>query len=127
MSHQGVTVQLGGQAHELRLTRRALYRLETETDRTIVEVLERVQRGSFAAMVDLVWAGLIWDRPKLKPEDVADMLDMSDMAEVAQSVVQAMAQLGGGKSGNDQSGTKLTSESGPSVSPQESTPISTGN
>lgn len=127
MNHKGVTVQLGGQAYELRLTRRALYRLETETDRTIVEVLERVQRGSFAAMVDLVWAGLMWERPKLKPEDVADLLDMSDMAQVAQSVVEAIAQLGGGKPGNDQSDTKPISESGPSVSPQESTPISTGS
>jgi len=119
MSLKGVPVTLGGQAYELRLTRRALYRLETETDRTIVEVLDRVQRGSFAAMVDLVWAGIVWSNAKLTPEDVADLLDGADMAEVAKAVVDAMAQMGGKQSGNEQSDTESTSENGPSVSPQE--------
>lgn len=115
----GVKVELGGQAHELRLTRRALYRLETETDQTIVEVLDRVQRGSFAAMVNLVWCGLVWAKPNLKPEDVADMLELSDMGEVAKAVVEAMAQLGGPAKGNEQSDTESTLKTGPSVSPQE--------
>jgi len=119
MSFKGVSVTLGGQAYELRLTRRALYRLETETDRTIIEVLDRVQRGSFAAMTDLVWAGIVWNNPMLKPEDVAEMLDMADMEEVAKAVVEAMGQLGGKQSGNEQSDTESTSENGPSVSPQE--------
>lgn len=114
----GVKVELGGQAHELRLTRRALYRLETETDRTLVEVLDRVQRGSFAAMVDLLWCGLVWSQPTLKPEEVADMLDLSDMGEVAKAIVEAMGQLNG-KAGNAQSDTDGTSKTGPIVSPEE--------
>lgn len=126
MATEGVKLELAGQVHELRLTRRALYRLETETDRTIVEVLDRVQRGSYAAMCDLVWAGLSWKNSRLTPEDIAELLDGADMAVVAKAIVDSMAQLGG-KSGNAQSDTSSTSESGLSVSPPESTPTSTGS
>lgn len=98
----GVPVQLAGKQYTLRYTRRALYQLETETDKTILEVLERVQRGSFAAIVDLVWAGIVHANKRLTPEDVADMLEASDLPEVAKKLVEAMSQMNGDNEGNAQ-------------------------
>lgn len=96
----GVPVTLAGKSYTLRFTRRALYDLETQTDQTIVEVLERVQRGSFAAIVNLVWAGIVHQSPRLKPADVAEMLEASDLPDVAQKLVEAMSQMSGATEGN---------------------------
>ena len=97
----GVPVQLGGKSYTLRFTRRALYELETTTDQTIVEVLERVQRGSFAAIVNLVWAGIVHANSRLTPQQVADMLETSDLPEVAKKLVEAMSQMGDAGNGQD--------------------------
>lgn len=82
-----------GRTHSLRYERRHIFRLEKKTGQTIAEVFDGVSRGSYSAMVELTWAGLLHEDPDLEPEDVTELVDFENLAETAEKVSTALSSI----------------------------------
>lgn len=76
----------GGEVYRLKLTNRALFRLDEESEQSIAELGERVNAGSFRAIVLLFWACLLDTRPKITPLQAADLIDRSDLAGLGEAL-----------------------------------------
>lgn len=97
----GVPVELD-RRRTLRYNRPAIYMLEDRTGQTTVELFGRLKAGSYKAMVDLVWAGLLHEDRTLEPVDVAELVGFDDIEDVAEAVNDALLPMFPGAEGEDE-------------------------
>ncbi len=74
-SVNGVRVKIGGKERALRMTHRAMDRLERETGLSVPQVLTRTQMGHVRYTIDLIWSLLLHDDKALERDTVIDWLD----------------------------------------------------
>lgn len=78
---------------DLRYERRSIYLLEERTGQSIVELFRQLKDGSFKAVVDLVWAGLLHEHPNLEPVEVADWVEFDRLEEITEAVAEGITNV----------------------------------
>lgn len=86
-----VPIELDGETYNLKYTRKSWYLVDRETGRPVGDLFTALDRGSYSALCDLFWAGVVHERPKLRPEDVPDIIPLTD-PERAKRVGEAMTE-----------------------------------
>lgn len=85
----GTVVQLGNESRELKFGVMAIRAIERESGKSVFELLSASM--SIDLGVTVVWGGLLWQLPKLRPEIVATWLDDSEYTEVVGKAISAFS------------------------------------
>lgn len=76
---------------KLKFTKKAIYRLEKEKDVKIGDLQKMGDPGEFkfSLIIDLIWAGRLYDNPALTTDQVIDEIDFENLGEYAELIADA--------------------------------------
>lgn len=77
---------------KLQFTKKALYRLEKEKDVKMgdLQSMGDPTQFKFSLLIDLIWAGRLYQNPALTTDQVIDDVDFDKMGEYAEAIADAV-------------------------------------
>lgn len=82
---------------KLKFTKKAIYRLEKEKDVKIGDLQKMSDPGEFkfSLVIDLIWAGRLYENPALTVDQVIEDIDFDNLGEYAESISDAVQEAFG--------------------------------
>lgn len=76
---------------KLKFTKKAIYRLEKEKDVKMGDLQKMGDPGEFrfSLIIDLIWAGRLYENPALTTDQVIEDVDFANLDEYAQLIADA--------------------------------------
>jgi len=84
-----VELDLGGKKRKLKFDLNAFAELE-EYYGSIDEVMQALEKGSIKALRSIIWAGLLYEDPDLKPRDVGAWIEIQDLPAFSETLGAAL-------------------------------------
>jgi hypothetical protein len=82
---------------KLKFTKKAIYRLEKEKDVKMGDLQKMGDPSEFrfSLIIDLIWAGRLYDNPALTVDQVMEDIDFANIDEYSEAIAEAAEQAFG--------------------------------